>query len=311
MRIFPETYAVGAQFGVVLVPLEAGTQNASARAAGVHDASPDSVTADHPDYVEVATFRNDGSYTDGRHPDQVRFPTTRRKTCSAATSPSTACCSIPLPMTTSARFRRRPRRPGGRHHPRHRRSRAPLRRRQAAHAARGALCRALRLHHRARDFRRDPAARAAQIRPGLPRTRARRADQDADRRPRAPRPFELLDESGLLHEVLPEIATHERRRTAAAVPSRGRRLGSTRCCCWKNCPPHCSRTLAWGALLHDVGKPPTFRVAPDRIRFDGHVEIGVQMAEEICRRLRFSQRRHRADSRAVDQSHALRRRAHE
>jgi poly(A) polymerase len=39
--------------------------------------------------------------------------------------------------------------------------------------------------------------------------------------------------------------------------------------------------------LHDVGKPPTFRVA-DRIRFDGHVEVGVKMAEQICRRFRFS-----------------------
>jgi poly(A) polymerase len=53
-------------------------------------------------------------------------------------------------------------------------------------------------------------------------------------------------------------------------------------------PAGCSNTLAWGALLHDVGKPPTFRVAPDRIRFDGHVEVGVKMAAEICRRLRFS-----------------------
>src|SRR5947209_16192658 len=50
----------------------------------------------------------------------------------------------------------------------------------------------------------------------------------------------------------------------------------------------CPVTLAMGALLHDVGKPPTFRVAPDRIRFDGHVEVGVKMAEEICRRYRFS-----------------------
>jgi poly(A) polymerase len=49
-----------------------------------------------------------------------------------------------------------------------------------------------------------------------------------------------------------------------------------------------SKTLAWGALLHDVGKPPTFRVAPDRIRFDGHVDVGVKMAAEICHRLRFS-----------------------
>ena len=50
----------------------------------------------------------------------------------------------------------------------------------------------------------------------------------------------------------------------------------------------CSKTLALGALLHDVGKPPTFRVAPDRIRFDQHVEVGTRMAEEICRRFRLS-----------------------
>src|SRR5947209_17677002 len=53
-------------------------------------------------------------------------------------------------------------------------------------------------------------------------------------------------------------------------------------------PHRCSLTLGWGALLHDVGKPATFRVAPDRIRFDGHVEVGIRMAEAICRRLRFS-----------------------
>jgi poly(A) polymerase len=50
----------------------------------------------------------------------------------------------------------------------------------------------------------------------------------------------------------------------------------------------CPLTLAWGALLHDVGKPPTFRQAPDRIRFDGHVEVGVAIGAEICRRFRFS-----------------------
>jgi poly(A) polymerase len=53
-------------------------------------------------------------------------------------------------------------------------------------------------------------------------------------------------------------------------------------------PPGCPLTLAWGALLHDAGKPPTFRVAPDRIRFDGHVEVGIAMGAEICRRFRFS-----------------------
>jgi poly(A) polymerase len=52
-----------------------------------------------------------------------------------------------------------------------------------------------------------------------------------------------------------------------------------------------SPTLAWGVLLHDVGKPPTFQSAAetgDRIRFNNHVEVGVRMAEAICKRLRFS-----------------------
>jgi poly(A) polymerase len=56
----------------------------------------------------------------------------------------------------------------------------------------------------------------------------------------------------------------------------------------ENLPRACPPTLAWGGLLHDVGKPPTFRRAPDRIRFDSHVDVGVKMAEAICRRLRFS-----------------------
>ena len=56
-------------------------------------------------------------------------------------------------------------------------------------------------------------------------------------------------------------------------------------------PAGCSPTLAWGVLLHDVGKPPTFTPPSgphDRIRFDEHPEVGVRIAEEICRRLRFS-----------------------
>ena len=58
-------------------------------------------------------------------------------------------------------------------------------------------------------------------------------------------------------------------------------------------PPNATPTLAWGALLHDIGKPATYR-APDpndphdRIRFNGHVEVGVRIAETILERLRFS-----------------------
>jgi poly(A) polymerase len=56
-------------------------------------------------------------------------------------------------------------------------------------------------------------------------------------------------------------------------------------------PANASPTLGWGVLLHDVGKPPTFQSAAetgDRIRFNNHVEVGVRMAEAICKRLRFS-----------------------
>lgn len=56
-------------------------------------------------------------------------------------------------------------------------------------------------------------------------------------------------------------------------------------------PAGAPATLAWAVLLHDVGKPPTYRPAEqtgDRIRFDGHAEVGVRLAAEICRRLRFS-----------------------
>jgi poly(A) polymerase len=104
---------------------------------------------------------------------------------------------------------------------------------------------------------------------------------------RARRAFELLDETGLLREVLPEVA----RMKGVEQPAQFHPEGDV----WthtllllKQLEAGCSMTLAWGALLHDVGKPPTFRRAPDRIRFDGHVEVGVAMGAEICRRFRFS-----------------------
>jgi poly(A) polymerase len=103
----------------------------------------------------------------------------------------------------------------------------------------------------------------------------------------ARRAFELLEETGLLAEVLPEMA----RMKGVEQPPQFHPEGDV----WvhtlgllEQLEAGCSMTLAWGALLHDVGKPPTFRRAPDRIRFDGHVEVGVAMAAEICRRFRFS-----------------------
>ncbi len=99
--------------------------------------------------------------------------------------------------------------------------------------------------------------------------------------------FELLDKTKLLPEVLPEIAAMKGVQQPPQYHPEGDVFVHTLLLLEK-LPRGVSKTLAWGALLHDVGKPPTFRVAPDRIRFDGHVAIGVRMAAEICRRLRFS-----------------------
>ena len=102
----------------------------------------------------------------------------------------------------------------------------------------------------------------------------------------ASRAFELLDAQGLLVQVLPEVV----KMKGVAQPPQYHPEGDV----WVHTlllldglPPGCPVALAWAALLHDVGKPATFRIAPDRIRFDGHVEVGVRLAEEICRRLRF------------------------
>src|SRR6202047_1354124 len=64
MQIFPQTYAVGEQFGVVLVP-----ESESDGAMGV----PARPSERSERAVEVATFRSDAGYSDGRHPDEVRF----------------------------------------------------------------------------------------------------------------------------------------------------------------------------------------------------------------------------------------------
>jgi poly(A) polymerase len=106
----------------------------------------------------------------------------------------------------------------------------------------------------------------------------------------ARRGFELLDETGLLEILLPEVA----RMKGVAQPPEFHPEGDV----WihtrmllENLPAGASPTLAWGALLHDVGKPPTFAPAGktgDRIRFNEHAEIGARMGEAICQRFRFS-----------------------
>ena len=106
-------------------------------------------------------------------------------------------------------------------------------------------------------------------------------------RPHAGRGLDLLDASGLLHEILPEISAMKGVEQPPEFHPEGDVFQHTRLML-DSLPENPSVVLAFSVLLHDVGKPPTFLRAPDRIRFNEHDRVGAEMAEGILRRLRFS-----------------------
>jgi poly(A) polymerase len=323
LDLFPRTFAVGAHFGVVLVADETLDETPP-----LEDA-PDS--APRYSVTEVATFRCDGAYSDGRHPDAVRYtthpekdvqrrdftingllldptkllavepleeldgsPQTRRgATFSRAESAEkTTLALAPEPSLDPQRLRAAVLdfvggladldagviRAIGDPHRRFQEDQLRLLRAVRFAARFGytietttfAAIRHLaqRIHAVSRERVRDELSKM------LTEGRARRA-------------FELLDEADLLVQILPEISNMKGVQQPPQFHPEGDVFVHTMLLL-QQLPPRCPLTLAWGALLHDVGKPPTFRVAPDRIRFDGHVEVGVAMAAEILRRLRFS-----------------------
>ncbi|MDR3765242.1 MAG: CCA tRNA nucleotidyltransferase [Acidobacteriota bacterium] len=275
MSVFAETYAVGAQFGVVLVPLKVLGQP---QAEG---------------HIEVATFRSDGAYADGRHPDSVTYSTSAQHDVERRDFTINGMLLDPLSANPNtphgelfdyvggvADLHRGLVRTIGR--PERRFTEDKLRMMRAVRFA-------ARFHYAI-----DPATMTA-IR-GL----AAQIDRVSAERQRdelckmllegsARRAFTLLSTSGLLRQVLPEMDAMRGVEQPPQFHPEGDVFAHTLLLLDK-LPSRPSLTLAWGALLHDVGKPATFRRAPDRIRFDGHVEIGVRVAEEVLTRLRFSSR---------------------
>ena len=272
MRIFPETYAVGAQFGVVLVPAP-------------DDYPRPETPSEHPNYVEVATFRNDGAYSDGRHPDQVRYSTDPREDVQRRDFTINGLLMDPLDGNRVLDF------VGGREDLQAGIVRAIGDPELRFHEDKLRMLRAIRFAARF-HYAIDPATFAAiqRLAPLIHQVSHERVRDELTKmltEGHARAAFELLDASGLLKEVLPEVD----RMHGVEQPPQFHPEGDV----WihtllllDKLPARVSRTLAWGALLHDVCKPPTYRIAPDRIRFDGHVEVGVRMAEKICHRLHFS-----------------------
>lgn len=267
MEIFPRTYAVGAQFGVVLVP-------ALGDSDGVH--------ANYS--TEVATFRSDGAYSDGRHPDEVQFSKDARLDVQRRDftinglllDPETA--EVLDYVNGRDDLRRGVVRTIGDPHLRFTEDKLRMLR---------ALRFAARFGYSIED---GTFAAIRELAPHIHQVSRERVRDEILKmltEGHARRAFELLDEANLLEQVLPEV----KRMQGVEQPPQYHPEGDV----WthtlmllEGLPAGCSKTLALGALLHDVGKPPTFRVAPDRIRFDGHAEVGTKMAEEICHRLRLS-----------------------
>jgi poly(A) polymerase len=260
--LFPESVAVGAQFGVILVPK--------------HDLK-----------VEVATFRSDIGYSDGRHPDRVVYSKTPQEDAQRRD------------FTINGLLMRHDNGEvldfvGGQKDLRAGIIRAigDPERRFAEDKLR--MMRAVRFAARF-GFEIEPATFHAVQRHAaeIQRVSTERIREELTKmltEGAARRAFELMDETGLLAQVLPEITAMKGVEQPPEFHPEGDVWIHTRLMLEK-LEKGTSPTLAWGVLLHDVGKPPTFQSAGetgDRIRFNHHVEVGVRMAEEICRRLRFS-----------------------
>lgn len=97
------------------------------------------------------------------------------------------------------------------------------------------------------------------------------------------RALRLFVDLGLAAVLLPEVAAMHDVPQPPEYHPEGDVL--THVCLVLDHVPAAHPVLAWSAVLHDVGKPPTFREAEDRIRFDGHDTLSAEMAEAILTRL--------------------------
>jgi tRNA nucleotidyltransferase/poly(A) polymerase len=266
-QLFRHHLAVGAKFGVVVVIDEPGFGDAA--------------------QVEVATFRSDVGYSDGRHPDQVVYTDSAQEDVKRRDFTINALLLDPETNAVVDFV-------GGREDLEAGIIRAIGRPEERFREDKLRMVRAVRFAARFR-YAIEGGTFTAILKSAadIHEVSAERLRDELTKiltEGAARRGFELLDETRLLDELLPEVAGMKGVEQPPQFHPEGdvwthtlMMIGLLRA--------GCSPTLAWGVLLHDVGKPPTFTPpsGPNgRIRFDEHVEVGTRMAEEICRRLRFS-----------------------
>ncbi len=258
-KIFRRTYAVGAHFGVVVV-LENDQQ------------------------FEVATFRSDGAYLDGRHPSAVSFSSpeedARRRDFTINgmffDPPNDAVIDLV----------------GGQDDLKARLVRAIGEPAQRFAEDRLRLLRAIRFAT-VLEFEIVPATWAAilQAAPTIREISAERIREELVRiflSPQRTRGWDLLDASGLMKEILPELEAMKGCEQPPQFHPEGDVFRHTRIML-QLLPGEVSLPLVLSVLFHDIGKPPTATVDPEgRIRFNGHDRVGAEMTEALMERLRFS-----------------------
>lgn len=256
-KLFPKTIPVGVQFGVILV-LEGG-----------HN-------------VEVATFRTEGGYADGRRPDAVKFATLeedakrrdftvnglywdgesdgcidrvggvedlKRKVIRCIGEPDVRFNEDHLRMLRAVRF-------------------------------------AVQLGFEIEPATFDSVKRNAKLIEKISPERVRDELSKLLTSPAPARGIRLLDECGLLELILPEVPLMKGVEQPPQYHPEGDVYVHTLLLMEQL--KNAELELAWGCLLHDIAKPNTFERAADRIRFHGHDTIGAEMTEKILRRLHCS-----------------------
>ncbi len=257
-RLFPKTIPVGKQFGVILV-----------------------VADDIP--FEVATFRGEGEYKDGRHPERVHFTNPKED-------------SLRRDFTINGMFydpfeakvidyvegmadleTQKIRAIGS---PEKRFNEDKLR-----------ILRAIRFASNL-DFPIETetwsavCAKAPEIHQVSPE-RIREELVKIFTRAHAAKGFVLLSNSGLMREILPEVEAMKNVQQPEKFHPEGDVFEHTRLLL-ENLKSPVSEILAFGALFHDIGKPKTMELRNGRITFYEHSEVGAKMTQDIMKRLRFS-----------------------
>ena len=240
--------------------------------------------------IDVARFRSDGGYTDGRHPDAVSFSTPERD-------------ALRRDFTINALFQE----PesgeivdfvGGREDLRNRLIRAigdPVERFREDHLR---MLRAVRFaavlgFDLEPETRRAVAGHADWIQSVSEERIFKEITRMLCEAPKPSTGLELLHETGLLRQLLPEV---EALRGVAQPPQFHPEgdVWTHTCLMLDSAPAPRSPELAWSLLLHDIGKPATFSVetmsdtGERRIRFRNHAVVGAEIAKEILLRMKCS-----------------------